>query len=309
MGSSGPSRLQRRNVEVFDSEGAVIAGFWQYGTLQWDEFYRYIIALTVTEAAWSIFRYDLAQQKPGTPCPSGAQLVQPGHYVLLSTTGEPIRVGLVATRPRPRPPSIPAYFNPPSHDSRYCIRGRIRDGKCLITGLQTQTYSRLKVAHIFPQVHDTEWVRRGYPSKITDTTDEAHIGGRTKIDSVQNLITLRSDLHDAWDNYEFGVNPKNGYRITAFTNGNADINGLRLQLNHIKDPTLHPLDELLTDHFMQGLLMHMKGAGEPAWTYEDYDDAVGDGSDLSNSRVWGTSEGRELFELTLADRLFGHQIS
>jgi len=26
-----------------------------------------------------------------------------------------------------------------------------------------------------------------------------------KIDSVQNVITLRSDLHDAWDNYEFGV--------------------------------------------------------------------------------------------------------
>lgn len=28
-----------------------------------------------------------------------------------------------------------------------------------------------------------------------------------KIDSVQKVITLRSDLHDAWDNYEFGVDP------------------------------------------------------------------------------------------------------
>ena len=33
------------------------------------------------------------------------------------------------------------------------------------------------------------------------------MGGPTKIDSVQNVITLRSDLHDAWDNYEFGVDP------------------------------------------------------------------------------------------------------
>ena len=31
--------------------------------------------------------------------------------------------------------------------------------------------------------------------------------GQTKIDSVQNVITLRSDLHEAWDNYEFGVDP------------------------------------------------------------------------------------------------------
>ena len=33
------------------------------------------------------------------------------------------------------------------------------------------------------------------------------MGGPTKIDSVQNVITLRSDLHHAWENYEFGVDP------------------------------------------------------------------------------------------------------
>lgn len=35
----------------------------------------------------------------------------------------------------------------------------------------------------------------------------------------------------------------------------------------------------------------MKGPGEPAWTYEDYEDAFGDGCDLSNDRIWGTREG------------------
>ncbi|KAI9456444.1 hypothetical protein HD554DRAFT_2237632 [Boletus coccyginus] len=300
----GPPRLQRRNVEVFDSDGAVIAGFWQYGTLQWDEFYRYINAFTVTTTAWTIFQYDLAQQQHHAPCPSGAQIVQPGHYVLLSTTGGPIRVGLVPTLPRPLIP-IPLLALEP----HYRARGRIRDGKCLIMGMQTQTYSRLKVAHIFPRAHDVEWIRKGYPSKITDTADEASVGGRTKIDSVQNVITMRSDLHDAWVKYEFGVDPNNNCRITAFTNGNADINGISLQLDHIQDPTLRPLDVLFTDHFMQGLFKHMKGAGEPAWTYEDNDDAFGDGSNLSNPRIWGTREGKELFELALADRLFDHRIS
>ena len=50
-------------------------------------------------------------------------------------------------------------------------------------------------------------MRKGYPSKIRDTADEAWVGGPTKIDSVQNVITLRSDLHDAWVNYDFGVDP------------------------------------------------------------------------------------------------------
>jgi len=104
------------------------------------------------------------------------------------------------------------------------------------------------------------------------------------------------------------LSAQNDYRITAFTNGNVDINGLSLQLDHIQDPTLRPLDELFTDHFMQGLSKYVKGTGEPAWTYEDYDDAFGDGSNLSNHRIWGTREGKERFELALADRLFDHRI-
>ncbi|KAH9032547.1 hypothetical protein EDB84DRAFT_1561942 [Lactarius hengduanensis] len=277
-------RLQKRNVEVFDSDGAVIAGFWQYGTLTWDEFYRYMITFVVTTTAWTIFQYDTQDDT-----------------TLQRRAGEPLRIGLVPTLPRPRNPT---HSNTPAPVSSYRARGRARDGKCLITGLQTQTYSRLKVAHIFPRAHDAEWIRKGYPSKITDSADEVVMGGPTKIDSVQNVITMRSDLHDAWDNYEFGVDPNNNYRITAFTNGNADVNDLYLKLDHIQDPTLRPLDELFTDHFMQGIFKHMKGAGEVSWSYEDFDDAFGDGSfKLSNPKIWGTEEGRKRFELALSDRL------
>lgn len=209
----------------------------------------------------------------------------------------------VPTLPRPRNPT---NSNTPASDPHYRTRARARDGKCLITDLKTQTYSRLKVAHIFPRAHDKERIRKGYQNKITDTADVSTIGGPTKIDSVQNVITLRSDLHDAWVNYEFGVDPDNNYRITAFTNGNADINGKYLRLDHIQDPTLRPLDELFIDHFKQGLLKHMKGPGEPAWSYEDCEDAFGD-LNLSNMNIWGTREGKERLELALADRLFDHR--
>ena len=61
---------------------------------------------------------------------------------------------------------------------------------------------------------------------------------------------------------------------------------------------------------MQGLFKHMKGAGESAWSYEDYDNAFGDHSfNLSNMNTWGTREGKERLELALADRLFYHRLS
>ena len=74
---------------------------------------------------------------------------------------------------------------------------------------------------------------------------------------------------------------QNNYHITAFTNGNADINGLHLQLDHIQDPTLCPLDVLLTDHFMECIFKHVRGEGEVEQTdedYDDYDDALGKGT-------------------------------
>ncbi|KAF9534237.1 hypothetical protein CPB83DRAFT_323747 [Crepidotus variabilis] len=49
------------------------------------------------------------------------------------------------------------------------------------------------------------------------------------------------------------IQTSNGYRVIAFINDLSDINGLHLNLNHIQDPSLRPLDVLLTDHFEQGL--------------------------------------------------------
>lgn len=46
----------------------------------------------------------------------------------------------------------------------------------------------------------------------------------------------------------------------------------------------------------------MKGTGEVGWTYEDYNDAFGDGSfNLSNVKTRCTEEGKKIFELALAD--------
>ena len=52
-----------------------------------------------------------------------------------------------------------------------------------------------------------QWVDKGYPGHITDPAPVNEVGGRTRIDSIQNVLLLRADLHNAWDNYKFAVNP------------------------------------------------------------------------------------------------------
>ncbi|KAM6499600.1 hypothetical protein JOM56_005108, partial [Amanita muscaria] len=59
-----------------------------------------------------------------------------------------------------------------------------------------------------------------------------------------------------------------------------------------------------------GHLSGLRGTGELEWTYEEYDDVFGsDSCDLSNRKIWGTRQGKERFELALADRLLDHRIS
>ena len=52
-----------------------------------------------------------------------------------------------------------------------------------------------------------QWIEKGYPNLITDTAPLSELGGASKIDSVQNAILLRSDLHNAWSDYLIAVLP------------------------------------------------------------------------------------------------------
>ncbi|KAH9995309.1 hypothetical protein BJV77DRAFT_240040 [Russula vinacea] len=61
------------------------------------------------------------------------------------------------------------------------------------------------------------------------------------------VILLRNDLHDAWDNYKFAVNPDPGHVVIHFIPGYDDIAGKVLKLDHITDGNIRPLDDLFRD--------------------------------------------------------------
>jgi len=299
------SLANARNVILRDYDGNVLAGFWQYGSISWHTFATLLHNLIHTNESWAIFEFDEnSPNRHGTQQYANDVIVPSGVYVLLQQDGSPVEVRLTDASARLRQPT---HSNTPTQLEHYRQRTRDRDRKCLITGLESPIWSRLKTAHIFPRVHDMEWNRKGYPFLITDPAPISALGGRTKIDSIQNMILLRSDLRDAWDNYEFGVNPEDNYRITAFINGLDDVHGLTLRLDHIADRRLRPLDELFRDHFLQCVLKHMKGVGELTW---DYEDNLSDGGfDLSRENIWSNAEGKERLELELADRLFEHRVA
>ncbi len=85
---------RRRYVSFIDFAASfhltTCAGFWQYGTLQWDEFYNHLRLFIVTSTDWSIFQYEPTQQQHGASCPSGTGIVPEGTYILLSTGEWPI---------------------------------------------------------------------------------------------------------------------------------------------------------------------------------------------------------------------------
>jgi hypothetical protein len=97
------------------------------------------------------------------------------------------------------------------------------------------------------------------------------------------------------------------YTVIPFVPGYDDIAGNTLKLDHITDTNERPLDELLSDHFLQGVLKNMKGTSEPTW---DYEDALGGGVvDLSRLDISGGQSGREHLEFEIAHRLHSLQVA
>jgi len=62
-----------------------------------------------------------------------------------------------------------------------------------------------EAAHIFPlEKEDPEWIQGNFDRWITDMEDRT---GGSKINSLQNVLLLRADIHGIFDQYLISVNP------------------------------------------------------------------------------------------------------
>ena len=82
---------------------------------------------------------------------------------------------------------------------------RLRDRRCVITGqeyLDDDNWPGFEAAHIFPLAYEQNWASHNYGRWISILPDR---GG--SINSVQNGLLLRSDIHQRFDMYWFSINP------------------------------------------------------------------------------------------------------
>ncbi|KAH0538233.1 hypothetical protein FGG08_005152 [Glutinoglossum americanum] len=183
--------------------------------------------------------------------PSDGEELQPGKYYVLTN-------GYITVNEEPCLPQ------PVAADSETCpapFRDAIRerDRRCAITGegVTSSDRSGFEAAHIFPLSHEDHWNKNNFNRWIT--IPPAHGG---PINSVQNGILLRSDIHELFRNYDMSINPRDNYKVICFRPDEKGIAGKHLDKQFVGDPR-RPVDDLLWWHFRQAVLVNVRGDGEP----------------------------------------------
>lgn len=87
---------------------------------------------------------------------------------------------------------------------------RLRDGRCIITGVvalgaQYGNWRSFEAAHIFPLAYEEHWRNNDFARWISIPPIPPIVGG--SINSAQNGLLLRSNIHDLFDSYEISINP------------------------------------------------------------------------------------------------------
>lgn len=63
----------------------IISDFWQYGLIDWEQFYDCLRNIIVSPIEWAVFRYDEnTSERHEALCPPGPEFPEPGTYIILS---------------------------------------------------------------------------------------------------------------------------------------------------------------------------------------------------------------------------------
>ncbi|KAH8674538.1 HNH endonuclease-domain-containing protein [Tricladium varicosporioides] len=173
---------------------------------------------------------------------------------------------------------------------------RSRDRRCVITREVALSADRgrwdgFEAAHIFPLAFERLWNEYNYSRWITNPLYGEEIKGG-KINSVQNGLLLRSDIHQLFDTYTVSINPDDNYKIVCFDCDGKGIAGTYFDQRPLDDPQ-RPAEQLLRWHFRQAVLVNMRGAGEPVFEHD-----FPPGSDIMGSILEGPKAAERMeFEL------------
>jgi len=94
-------------------------------------------------------------------------------------------------------------------ENTFCAAVRERDKKCVITGLTNSVknmarneWDRFEAAYVFPLAYESLFIHGNLPRLIT-----LRAPTESGINSVQNALLLRVDVHRLFDQYLISINP------------------------------------------------------------------------------------------------------
>ncbi|KAH8147456.1 uncharacterized protein LAJ45_08613 [Morchella importuna] len=278
------NRSLGRNVHIYDASdptGPVLGGLILTNGVTNVNLYSMVDIILILSSIYHL------QDAGGSQVDRDDHPLQPGNYYVVTDGSISINNEICLTR------TISLGTGTLVASFRNAVRDR--DRRCVITGEEAVNadlgeWGGFEAAHIFPLAYEHDWK---YDRWITiDSTD-----GRS-INSVQNGILLRSDIHVLFDRYNVSINPDDDYKIVCFLRDSKGIAGKHLD-QRLRDDPRRPVDELLRWHFRQAVLANVRLVGEPIFEVD-----FPPGSDMIGEILSGPKAG-ERMEYELFSRLVG----
>lgn len=223
----------------------------------------------------------------GTTIEKNDAPLQQGNYYIVAQGSFSINNELILTR---------AMSQSGTRTRSFRDRVRARDSKCCISGRPAETarigiFVGFKAAHIFPLAYEGHFNLHNFGQWITIPASD---GGA--INSVQNGILLRADIHQLFDSFAIAVNPDDDYKVISFLPHSLFVYGTHLDHELLRHPE-RPVEQLFRWHFRQAVLANMRGAGEPVLEHD-----FPPGSDMIGEVLRGP-RAAEVMEFHLFSRL------
>ncbi|KAJ7803278.1 hypothetical protein B0H14DRAFT_2889203 [Mycena olivaceomarginata] len=293
---------RERNVHVWASQlsrsnrPCLVAGCWTDGVITVQTFYQWLAQIVVPAPQGATYvlvaagnhtimtaaglfvmgpaafnaHVNACRSRPHEQFNSTANLLA-GDYLLFQVTHQSfqpaipvLKTATITSRTTTRGQT--GTHTPRDARSRVTRRAvRERDFRCRVTGVMVPVRQRgpnfkgMQVAHIFP----LGWMSKA-PSMLSSATRNSMGNG----DKPVNAILMKADVHDQFDDYQFGFWPdgQNVFRFYRFENSGAPSIGPGAtavpMFPRLGAPaTPEPIDELLRAHFITALLWHVAGFG------------------------------------------------
>ncbi|KAE8447801.1 hypothetical protein EG329_010195 [Mollisiaceae sp. DMI_Dod_QoI] len=288
------NRSRRRNVHIFDARdrstsiGGLVLTAGVTNTNLYDMIEIFVI-FGGEDSSNAIEGEYILRNESSIAIEKDDSMLLPGNYYIDSPSNlliDPIQIN--NETPLLRTISLQSGFRVKAFTNAV----RSRDRRCVITGMEyldddDDDWWGFEAAHIFPLAYEQHWKDSNYSRWISITPER---GGT--INSIQNGLLLRSDIHQGFDTYKFSINPDDNYKIICFSRDRYGIAGKYLDRRLLDDPQ-RPVDQLLRWHFRQAVLTNMKGAGEPVFEHD-----FPPGSDIVGSILEGPKAAKRMeFEL------------